>query len=63
MSRLYILSLVEILKLSTTCMTGNSGRYDEALEYFIKLHSILKNSAHVIYHLSDLYDKLDDLSI
>ena len=36
------------------------GRYQESLECFLKLHSILKSSTHVIYHIADLCDKLED---
>ena len=38
------------------------GRYQEALDCFLKLHSILKNSPQVIYHVADLHDKQDDVS-
>ena len=30
-------------------------RYEDALEAFIKLHNILRNSAQVMYQLADLY--------
>ena len=36
------------------------GQYHEALECFQKLHTILRNSPQVIYHIADLYDKVDD---
>lgn len=32
----------------------------EALECFLKLHTILKNSPQVIWHLADLYDHVHD---
>lgn len=36
------------------------GRTQDALDSFLKLHSILKNSPQVMWHLADLYDKVDD---
>jgi len=36
------------------------GRTQDALETFLKLHTILKNAPEVIWHLADLYDKVDD---
>lgn len=36
------------------------GQTQDALESFLKLHTILKNSPQVIWHLADLYDKVDD---
>ena len=59
----------EALNVEATCTEAlyNLGlaykrldRLPEALECFLKLHSILKNSAHVIYHLADIYDKMED---
>ncbi|VDP54704.1 unnamed protein product [Schistosoma mattheei] len=35
-------------------------RYEEALEAFFKLHSVLRNSAPVVYQLMDIYEKLGD---
>lgn len=39
------------------------GSYQEAVDTFHKLQSILRDSAQVIYQLADLYDKLDDFTI
>ncbi len=59
----------EALNVEATCTEAlynlgltykKSNRLSEALECFLKLHSILRNSAHVLYHLADLYDKMDD---
>ena len=36
------------------------GRTQDALDCFLKLHTILKNSPLVMWHLADLYDKVDD---
>lgn len=38
------------------------GDINKAMKTFVKLHAILKNSPQVIYHLADLYDKMDDFS-
>jgi len=35
---------------------------EKALETFLKLHAILKNSPQVLYHLGDVYDKMNDFS-
>lgn len=59
----------EALNVEATCTEAlyNLGlaykkmnKYPDALDCFLKLHSILKNSAHVLYQLADLYDKTDD---
>ncbi|XP_076857925.1 intraflagellar transport protein 88 homolog isoform X2 [Brachyhypopomus gauderio] len=36
------------------------GRLDEALDCFLKLHAILRNSAQVMHQLANLYEQLDD---
>lgn len=36
------------------------GRTQDALDSFLKLHTILKNSPEVMWHLGDIYDKVDD---
>ena len=35
-------------------------RYEDALDSFYKLHTILRNSAQVIYQIADLHDRIGD---
>ena len=38
------------------------GRTNDALNSFLKLHTILKNSSQIMWHLADIYDKMDDFN-
>ncbi len=59
----------EALNVEATCTEAlynlglaykKTNRLTEAMDCFVKLHSILKSSSHVLYHLADLHDRMDD---
>jgi intraflagellar transport protein 88 len=49
--------------LSKGIVYKREGKYDLALKWFEKLHSIVNNSSEVIFEIADIYDKIGNLAL
>jgi hypothetical protein len=66
MHRGYVQPWFGLLAIRPLIITGltfkKQQNYEDALECFLKLHTILRHNAEVLYQIANLYELLDDVS-